>query len=130
MKIPTPPEWVTHLIVHDMIQDRRLRTGEVDLRRLLDCREITSIGYEIDWDGVRNRLSSFRLALARDLFFLNLERFAGVKGDGGNVGLLARLLFNRQIALRGSSAYKRLDRLALNAMRGIWRLLKLAPARQ
>ncbi len=109
MKIPVPAEWVTHLIVHDMIQDRGLRKGDVKLRRLLDCREILGLGYDIDWDLVRNRLPAGRLALARDLFFLNLQRFVGVKVDGGAGGLLPKLLYTRQIALQRNATYRNLD---------------------
>jgi hypothetical protein len=128
INIPTPPEWVTHLIVHDMIQDRGLRTGDVSLRRLLDCREILSLGYDIDWDMVRDRLPAGRLALARDLFFLNLQRFIGVKVDGGAGGLLPRLLYTRQIALQRNATYRNLDNFGLAMARRSWKLLKLATA--
>ena len=128
MKIPTPAEWVTHLIVHDMIQDRGLRTGDVNLRRLLDCREILSLGYDIDWGMVRQRLPAGRLALARNLFFLNLHRFIGVKVDGGAGGLLPKLFYTRQIALQRNATYRNLDSFGLAMLRRSWRLLKLATA--
>jgi hypothetical protein len=126
LRIPTAAEWVTHLIVHDMIQDRRLRTGDVDLRRLLDCREILGLGYDIDWAAVRERLPHGRLALARDLFFLNLERLVGVKVDGGTPGLVPRLLYARQIALRRNATYRFLDGLGLSTLRRGWKLLTSA----
>jgi len=126
LRIPTPAEWVTHLIVHDMIQDRRLRTGDVDLRRLLDCREILGLGYDIDWATVRERLPYGRLALVRDVFFLNLERLVGVKVDGGTRGLLPRLLYARQIALSRHGAYGNLDRLGMSILRRGWKLLTFA----
>jgi hypothetical protein len=130
MKIPTPAEWVTLLIAHDMILDLRLRTGDVDLRRLLDCREIQSLGYDIDWDAVRDRLPSGRLALARDLFFLNLQRLVGVKVDGGAGGLLPKLFYSRQIALRHYTAYRNLNSFGLFMLRRSCRLLKLMTAEQ
>lgn len=128
LKLPTPAEWVTHLIVHDMIQDRRLRTGDVSLRRLLDCREILRLGYDIDWGAIRDRLPSGRMALARNLFFLNLQRFAGVKVDGGAGGLLPRLLYSRQIALRRNATYRSLDSFGLSMLGGSWKFLKLSRA--
>jgi Uncharacterised nucleotidyltransferase len=128
MRIPTPGEWVTQLIIHDMIQDRRLRTGDVDLRRLLDCREILNLGYEIDWGEIRERLPAGRLALARDLFFLNLQRLVGVRVDDGAVGFLVKVLFSRQIALRRNATYRRLDSLGLAMLGGSWKLLKLSTA--
>ncbi|ULJ76105.1 nucleotidyltransferase family protein [Rhizobium gallicum] len=128
--IPTPVEWVVHLIVHDMILDRRLRTGDVELRHLLDCREIFDLGYDVDWDAVRARLPSGRLALARDLFFLNLQRLAGVKIDGSPAGLLANLLFSRQIARQDHGAYKNLDDFGLSLLRAIWKPFKIAAANQ
>lgn len=128
MKIPTPAEWVTHLIVHDMIQDRGLRTGDVNLRRLLDCREMLNLGYDIDWGMVRERLPAGRLALARDLFFLNLQRLVGVTVDGGAVGFLPKLLYSRQIALRRNTTYRNLDSFGLAMLGGGWKLLKLSTA--
>ena len=128
MKIPTPAEWVTHLIVHDMIQDRGLRKGDINLRRLLDCREILGLGYDINWGMVRSRLPAGRLALARDLFFLNLQRFVGVKVDGGAGGLLPKLLYARQIALQRNATYRNLDRFGLAMLGGSWKLLGLAMA--
>jgi hypothetical protein len=130
MKIPTPAEWVAHLIVHDMIQDRSLRTGDVSLRRLLDCRELQSLGYGIDWDAVRKRLPSGRLALARDLFFLNLQRLVGVTIDGSARGLLPELLYSRQIALQQYTTYRNLDSFGRYVLRGSSKLLKLAAVEQ
>lgn len=126
MKIPLPEEWVTHLIVHDMLHDNGLRTGDVNLRRLLDCREIVGSGYDIDWGMVRNRLPTGRPALARDLFFLNLQRFVGVKVEGGAGGLLPKLLYARQIALQRTRTYRNLDSFGLAMARRIWKLLKRA----
>lgn len=124
MKLPTPAEWMTQLIVHDMIQDRRLRTGDVNLRRLLDCRELLNLGHFIDWSIVRERLSRGRLALARDLFFLNLQRLVGVKVEGGTAGFLPKLLYSRQIALRRNATYKNLDRFGLAMLGRCWKRLK------
>jgi len=128
MNIPTPAEWTTHLIVHDMIQDRGLRKGDVNLRRLLDCREILGLGYDIDWDTVRHRLPAGRLALARDLFFLNLQRFVGVKVDGGARGFLPKLLYTRQIVLQRNAAYRNLDGFSLAMTGSIWKLLGFGAA--
>ena len=130
MKIPAPGEWVTQLIVHDMIQDRGLRKGDVKLRRLLDCREILGLGYDVDWDMVRDRLPAGRLALARNLFFLNLQRFVGVKVDGGAGGLLPKLLYTRQIALQRSATYRNLDGLGLAMLGRSWKLLGLSAAQR
>lgn len=128
MKIPIPAEWVTHLIVHDMLHDRGLRTGDVNLRRLLDCREIEKIGYDIDWGMVRDRLPAGQLALARDLFFLNLQHFVGVNVDGEAGGLLPRLLYARQLTLQRNGTYRNLDSFGLALVRRSWKRLKRATA--
>jgi len=130
MKIPTPAEWVAHLVVHDMIEDRSLLTGDVNLRRLLDCRELQSLGYEIDWEAVRKRLPSGGLALARDLFFLNLQRLVGVTIVGGAGGLLPELLYSRQIALQRYPTYRNLDSFGRSVLSRGRKVLTLAAAEQ
>jgi hypothetical protein len=125
LRLPSPEEWVTHLIVHDMIQDRRLRTGEVDLRRLLDCRELLALGYGIDWSAVCRRLPSGRLALGREVFMLNLQRLIDVKIEGHVSGILPRILYRRQIAIKHNVSYRRLDRLGLSVARSAWRIIRL-----
>lgn len=119
--IPANEEWIVQLIAHDMIQDRRLFSGIVDLRRLLDCREIIAMGGTMDWDAVRRRLSSPMPALARDVFFLNLERFAGIPVTGRKAGALARLLHRRQLAIECSPAVRRLDAGVISALLAVWR---------
>ena len=96
----------------------------------IDCREILGLGYDVDWDMVRDRLPAGRLALARNLFFLNLQRFVGVKVDGGAGGLLPKLLYTRQIALQRRATYRNLDGLALAMLGGSWKLLGLSAAQR
>ncbi|MXN63560.1 hypothetical protein GR183_01475 [Stappia sp. GBMRC 2046] len=119
--VPTSEEWIVQLVAHDMIRDRRLFTGIVDLRRLLDCREILSMGRTVDWERVRHRLSSPMLALARDVFFLNLERFAGVPVSGRKAGALARLFHRRQLAIECNSSFRRMDARAISTLLAVWR---------
>lgn len=124
LKIPIPTEWVIHLIVHDMLHDRGLRTGDVNLRRLLDCREIVRTGYDIDWSMVRDRLPAGKLALARDLFFLNLQHFVGMNVDGDAVGLLPKLLYARQLAIQRNGTYRNMDSFGLALARRSWKRWK------
>ncbi|NRG17879.1 nucleotidyltransferase family protein [Rhizobiales bacterium] len=119
--VPSNEEWIVQLIAHDMIRDRRLFSGIVDLRRLLDCREVSAMGGTVDWDAVRRRLASPMLALAREVFFLNLERFAGVPVNGRKAGVLARLFHRRQLAIECNPAVRRLDGRVIATLLAIWR---------
>jgi hypothetical protein len=109
---PNPTERAIHLIAHDMINDGCLVRGDVDLRHLLDLRDLVASG-SVDWRVVRERLASPWLALALDVVLLNLRSLLDVEVPAR--GGAAAWLYRRQILRSRAGWFRAPNDLAARA---------------
>ena len=109
---PSPTERAIHLIAHDMINDGCLVRGNVDLRHLIDLRDLVA-GGGVDWEIVRTRFASPWLALALDVVLLNLRSLLDVEVPA-KAGAAA-WLYRRQILRSRAGWFRAPNDLAARA---------------
>lgn len=131
-RIPSATARVAHLVIHDMIHDRRLRAGTMDLRHLLDVSTLIRAGASIDWKALSAGFrSNTMLTLSFEVYMMSLREFLHIRPtshlEGGRI---ARALFLR-IALKADNGpFRKLDDLAIPVARFGWTLLKAVGPRR
>jgi len=124
-RLPSPTDRLCYLIGHDMLEDRGLFYGELNLRHLLDSLEALESG-EIDWDLVRKRFGSGMRKLAYALYRENLNRLFRVAGcPEAPFTNICNVLFHRQMLKSEAKLYAALDQtLFVLPIRVTWRLTR------
>lgn len=127
-QVLSPTDQLAQIVIHDMLHDRRLRRGSLDLRHLLDLRTlIVSKGNRIDWEILRVRFHSGTAAWALSVCLLNLRELLEVPVPiGATDGLIPRLLHRRQMLKLSAPLFERVDNFAIPYARRAWAFLKLA----
>jgi hypothetical protein len=77
MRVPSATERAVHLIAHDMFNDGCLIRGSIDVRHLLDLRDLVAAG-RVDWEIIRSRFRSGWLSLAPEVCLTNLRELLEV----------------------------------------------------
>lgn len=108
-RLPSPTDRLCYLIGHDMLEDRGLFYGELNLRHISDSLEALESG-EINWNLVHTRFASGMRQLAYALYQENLNRLFGVsdclKAPFANI---SNVLFHRQMLKSETRLYAALD---------------------
>lgn len=108
-RIPPVTDRMIHLIAHDMINDRHFLRGSIDLRHLLDLRDLIKTG-AVDWDALHSRFRLRVLPWAFKLCLVNLRELLRVDiEDAAACGLLSRVLYGRQIFLERNPWCRRIE---------------------
>ena len=125
-RVPGPTDRALHLIVHDMMHDGRLHKGTVDLRHLLDLRELAKEYPGVDWAGIRRSLQpSARASWGYGVCVINLRELLHVDVRGaGKIGVVPRLFYRRQMLKIRHPWFRVLDDLVTLLLLSSWRALR------
>ena len=128
-RLPSPTERAIHLIVHDMMHDGLLRRGRLELRHLLDLRDLVAQG--VDWKAIGQRLSTRPGAWALQLSVLNLRELLHVEiPDAGHVDRFTRVLYRRQMLKIRRPWFRRLDEALFPFLYPGWSRLRAVARRR
>jgi Uncharacterised nucleotidyltransferase len=96
--VPSPELQVLVLLVHDQFQDHDYWTGNIDLRHLLDLKNLFAVPGNIRWDVLMTIASSTLLRNALEAQQLLLTRLLGVTWPAGRPQrLMSKLQVWRQL---------------------------------
>ena len=130
-RLPSPTDRALHLIVHDMMHDGRLRGGSIELRHLLDLRDLAAGPLGVDWDAIRRKLQSLSSPWAFELSILNLRELLHVEiPDAGDLTLFTRVLYRRQMLKIRRPWFRIVDDLVVPLVHPGWRWLSAATRRR
>jgi len=108
-RIPSSTDHLCYMIGHDMLEDRGLLYGKLNLRHALDALEIVKTD-AVDWDVVRDRFASNWRKLAYATYLYNLVRLFGVAGLPGSATYrLSRAMYRRVVRKAEGSLYAALE---------------------
>ena len=122
-RLPSATDRIIHLIGHDMFNDFRLLNGTIDLRHLLDARQIEGSG-AVDWMKIKDVLRGGALRVALDVFLLNLRDLLHLDVPPVLRQGLARTLYARQLLRSQSSVFRRCDDNLIRPIRGVVRRVR------
>lgn len=109
--LPSATDRLCYLIGHDMLEDRGLFYGELNLRHILDSLDALESG-EVDWGLVRKRFGSGMRKLACALYQENLNRLFRVAGCPEiPCANICNVLFHRQMLKSEMRLYAALDQI-------------------
>jgi hypothetical protein len=96
--IPTPTYQALILIIHDQFQDYGYWLGDIDLRHLLELRDLNDSVDGIDWNELASHVSGKLMRNAVETELLALAELLGVDVPRSlRSGLIARLQFLRRL---------------------------------
>ncbi|MHB0768993.1 nucleotidyltransferase family protein [Bradyrhizobium sp. 5.13L] len=96
--IPTPTYQALILIIHDQFQDYGYWLGELDLRHLVELRDLNNSAEGLDWSKLASLVSGELMTNAVETQMLALAELLGVEiPHGFRPRLVPRLQFKRQL---------------------------------
>lgn len=142
-RIPTPTCRALMLIIHDQFQDYGYWLGDLDLRHLVELRDLTCSSGGLDWEELTSRISGELMRNAVETQLVALAALLGVDiPQALRSRLLPRLQFARQL-MQARFPSSRVPLLAMtvldlrnyrrqtspgyaqNARRGLWSMPKV-----
>jgi hypothetical protein len=77
-RLPSPTLRAFHLIVHDLLHDNQFRSGDINLRHLLDLEQLARAPGSVDWIRLALMMTGRREHLALRTQLVMLHRLLGV----------------------------------------------------
>jgi hypothetical protein len=119
VRLLPPTDRVLHLLLHDLVQDRGLHEGRLNLRHLHEFALLARTA-PIEWPAIRAHLERHRLAAALDLWLLAAaEIFGNPPPIHVRPGLGARLLLWRTLLLLRNPRFARASEILGNLHRSL-----------
>jgi hypothetical protein len=78
VRLPSPTLRAFHLIVHDLLHDNQFRSGDINLRHLLDLEQLARAPGGVDWIRLASKMTGRRERLALRTQLVMLHRLLGV----------------------------------------------------